>query len=172
MNEIRTVTVPCPLPHQQVCHRRIKHSVRSRANATTGHIDLMDYLVSIGASVTERNGAGSTPLLIACEAGQVDTIKYLLSKGASLEVNTVSLQSLITLADCLVCRCQNEKDENGAGPLLHAAMGGGVAAIKFLETQKGICLHEKDNNDMNALLYASYAGVRPPRCHTFCFKGH
>lgn len=54
-----------------------------------GHIDLMDYLINIGASVTERNGAGSTPLLIACEAGQIDTIKYLLSKGASLEVSTL-----------------------------------------------------------------------------------
>lgn len=56
------------------------------------------------------------------------------------------------------CHHQTERDENGAGALLHAAMGGGVSVIRFLENQ-GIDLHDIDTNEMNALLYAAYAGA-------------
>lgn len=49
---------------------------------------MVEYLLLAGASISERNDAGSTPLLIACEAGQVDMVQYLLSKGANLEVRS------------------------------------------------------------------------------------
>ena len=53
--------------------------------ARLGHADLVPLLIGAGADVNEgmgRRGAASTPLVLACLNGQVDTVRELLAHGA------------------------------------------------------------------------------------------
>ena len=53
--------------------------------ATYGHLDILKYLVELGADVNEASDNGETPLLRACHFNRIDLLAYLISKGANLD---------------------------------------------------------------------------------------
>ncbi len=56
------------------------------------------FLVLNKADINSKN-IGKTPLSIAVECGAIDTVKYLVSKGADLKYKTEQGQSLLSLTD-------------------------------------------------------------------------
>lgn len=52
--------------------------------ASTGYIQIMEYLIFSGASIESRDQYGGTPLLHATAARQIESIKFLLKVGANL----------------------------------------------------------------------------------------
>ena len=77
--------------------------------ATAGHVDMVKYLVEIGAKVNTVDKWVKTALGIAASAGHVDMVKYLVENGA--EMNAV--------------------DENGQTALRMAASAGHVDIMKY-----------------------------------------
>lgn len=76
--------------------------------------------------------ASSNPLIInAAGNGDISTVKHLHSTGQNI----------------------NEKDYNGATPLMYAIWSGKADVAKYL-IEAGADLKAKDNNDYDALLYA------------------
>ena len=47
-----------------------------------GDCQVVAFLIDNGADIHARDAAGGTPLLAACWVGALDTVKYLISKGA------------------------------------------------------------------------------------------
>jgi hypothetical protein len=56
------------------------------AAASNGHLEVVDYLLSLGADVNERdeNQNNDTPLIQAAHSGHLDVVKILLAKGADI----------------------------------------------------------------------------------------
>ena len=52
---------------------------------TKGNLKLVQHMLQIGdASIYEKNNKGESPLRIACGAGHLEVVAYLLHKGAVL----------------------------------------------------------------------------------------
>jgi len=54
-----------------------------------GSMEMIKYLVTVGADVNERNSYGETPLMIAAKAGSVEMVQLLVRMGA--DVSAVSI---------------------------------------------------------------------------------
>ncbi|CAI2356713.1 unnamed protein product [Caenorhabditis sp. 36 PRJEB53466] len=65
--------------------------------ADYGQTAVIDYLISIGANIQEKDKYGITPLLSAVWEGHVDTVKLLLEHGADRTVHAPDGTALI---DC------------------------------------------------------------------------
>ena len=78
--------------------------------AAEGHKDIVQLLLSKGASIEARDRSSWTPLHVATRNGHTGTVELLLSKGASLEA----------------------KDTDGWTPLHHAASGGHTSTVELL----------------------------------------
>ncbi|EAX87669.1 sex-determining protein, putative [Trichomonas vaginalis G3] len=50
-----------------------------------GHLEVVEYLISIGANKEAKNKDGYTPLICASENGRLEVVKYLISAGADKE---------------------------------------------------------------------------------------
>ncbi|XP_064602158.1 fibronectin type 3 and ankyrin repeat domains 1 protein-like [Liolophura sinensis] len=53
--------------------------------AQKGYLEILEKLLSFGADVHLKNDAGKTSLMLACFAGQLDSVKILRSNGANYE---------------------------------------------------------------------------------------
>ena len=73
-------------------------------------LELVSYLVQNGADVNARDHRRLTPLQVAAEKGQTDTVKYLLSQGANI----------------------NSRDRFGCSALYDALKGGHTATADVL----------------------------------------
>ncbi|EAX97244.1 hypothetical protein TVAG_037510 [Trichomonas vaginalis G3] len=51
----------------------------------TGHLEVVQYLISIGANKETKNNGGWTPLICASDYGYLEVVKYLISVGADKE---------------------------------------------------------------------------------------
>ena len=85
------------------------------AAARNGHLEIVQYLVGQGASVSSTDAAGATPLHAAVESGNLEIVRLLVSKGANV----------------------NAKDSSGETPLHYAASYGNKAIATHLVDNGG-----------------------------------
>ena len=70
----------------------------SHIAAAHGREDLLELLLSYGASVDARSAYMRTPLGAAVEAGQMNTIRLLLDRGANVSARDYSNNNLLQIA--------------------------------------------------------------------------
>ncbi len=96
--------------------------------ADYGIIRSTKYLIQIGAEIDcFIPSNGFTPLLTAVSSGNIDIVKYLLSKGANI----------------------NAKDIMACNALITASSKGNIEMVKFL-VEKGIDIHAVMDGGYNA----------------------
>ncbi len=104
------------------------------AAADSGDLEAVKRMVEQDASLLEsRNAAGSTPLHIACEKGNLEMTRYLLGAGADPRAG----------------------DNENSMPIHTAAIGGNVDVVKLL-LDRGIDVDVRDDNGTTPLIFASY----------------
>ena len=55
--------------------------------AATGHLNVVKYLVEMGADVNSTTLTNSTPMRAACFDGHLDIVSYLIEKGSDIEIS-------------------------------------------------------------------------------------
>jgi len=99
--------------------------------SVVGDVDLVDSLLTLGASTTEQdNGEGNTALIGACLAGHLGVVKALVGAGAPL----------------------SQANDDGITPWIAAAWRGHLPILKFLQThsegkQRGAFVEMKQHVD-------------------------
>jgi ankyrin repeat protein len=136
------------------------------------------FLLDQGIKVNGANGDGN-PILIACEFGRTDVVKYLIKKGA--DVNAVSIASdgekkglkgktplvnairtgnmeivKILIENGADLECINECLDNET-PIIIAAYKGSRNILEYL-TKKGANINYQDKNGKTPLMYAAING--------------
>jgi ankyrin repeat protein len=102
---------------------------------TPAHMNVFNYLLQHGSSITEKNTAGRFPLLFAAEHGRADAAALLIEKGADV----------------------NSADLKGNFPLLLAA-GSGNAGLVTLLLEKGAYLKMATPDGQTPLMRAAKEG--------------
>jgi len=124
-----------------------KNSIQAtplNAASQSGHIDVVKYLISKGASVNSVDGTGSTPLYLASDMGHYEIVKLLLKAKANVnKIHNKSGASALTMAvdsgnkkicDLLI---KNGAEINSDGndkmsPLFMAVLRGNIDMVKYL----------------------------------------
>jgi ankyrin repeat protein len=78
------------------CRTALYYAICGNENAEpeygqSGHREIVQYLIALGAKLNIRNGEGLTPLHCAVISGQEMIVELLISKGANVDVNTSGL---------------------------------------------------------------------------------
>lgn len=112
-------------------------SVDAEVLTITKNLEIFEYLLEQGnLNINSVGYLGMTALSSASiEYGNLEMIKYLLEKGADINV----------------------KNEDGSTALMTASMYGNLEIIKYL-IENGADINAKDNDDSTALIYASKWG--------------
>jgi ankyrin repeat protein len=97
-------------------------------------------LLSAGASLTERNAGGWTPLMLAAASGQLPIVELLMKKGSDVDA-----------------RALGGEQTEGLTALMAAAMHGHVAIARYL-IERGATIHFRTRAGYNALLLAASRG--------------
>jgi hypothetical protein len=132
------------------------------------HMRIIQYLLSHGADVKGRNGAGWSPLLFATGRDRLEAAKALIASGA--DVNGADNNGIFPL---MIAACKGyrgsiellaEKGANmnmastdGQTPLMCASAGGHGEAVNLL-LGKGAQINAKTVNGSTALTDATRAG--------------
>tara|TARA_B100001146_G_scaffold225193_1_gene247534 strand:- start:10366 stop:11871 length:1506 start_codon:yes stop_codon:yes gene_type:complete len=134
-----------------------------------GQIELVEYLLKEGASVTKLDSHGYTPLTFAANAGQINPALYeaFENHGVSIteETNEHGANVLLLVAPSLSNETElnyflkkgfdlNSTDEDGNGIFNYASRKGNVDFLKIL-VKKGVSYKEANNKGGNAFLFAA-----------------
>lgn len=101
-----------------------------------GHLDLVRYLLKMGAFVNAVTTTGDTALTYACENGHTDVAELLLMANAELE----------------------HESEGGRTPLMKAARSGHLSTVEFLLEKGADVNRTTSNNDHTPLSLACGSG--------------
>lgn len=80
--------------------RRLNLTLRRNTEGTTalydttvaGCTDLVKVLLEAGAMINQHGGTEGTPLMVACQAGRLEMVKYLVHNGARLHYENHAVQ--------------------------------------------------------------------------------
>ncbi|XP_071138919.1 uncharacterized protein [Mytilus edulis] len=133
-----------------------------------GHLDTVQYLVSVDCNVEVRTKLGNTPLIIAAQKGNLQIVQYLISVGCERDAqNNLGSTPLIIAAQqgnlqivqyLITVGCQRDARSNDcATPLLMAVQEGHIEIVKFL-VKAGCYIEAKTKNDFTPLLKAVQEG--------------
>ena len=112
--------------------------------ALSEKIEMIKFLVKLGADINEKNENNTTPLYMAALAGKTESIKCLVSLGAKIDEKVNNMAPIFIAASkgqvesikCLVSLGVNVNvtDDNGMTPVFMAASGGHVDCIECLKS--------------------------------------
>lgn len=137
--------------------------------AYAGQIEIVNYLLKQGSSVTELDSHGYTPLAFAANAGRKNNELYDAFEKYDVnlldEKNENDANLLLLVAPSLSNETElsyflgkgfklNSKDDKGNGIFNYAAKGGNIDFLKLL-VAKGIDYKLVNDDGGNAILYAS-----------------
>lgn len=136
--------------------------------AQGGNLDVVKYLIKLGAKVDNPNIVGETPLVYAAEGGHLKVAKLLIKKGANVNHVTARGNKVIMYAvwsekmdmiDYLLSKGASlmEKQENGWTILHDAAFGQNVRLVKLL-LSKGVKANSKTKEGRTPLHNACAEG--------------
>lgn len=141
-------------------------------------IPVLSELVSSGADINGSNGAGFTPLMIACKRGSAEVVKWLADQGCSLTVedgegnSALSLAALEGRTDAVRFLVQeyithgydiDRKNMMGLTPLLLASQNGHVDAARVLVCEGNASTKIRDlDNFMTAKDWMQSTTIVPP----------
>ncbi|CAG5895906.1 unnamed protein product [Menidia menidia] len=145
------------------------------------HVELVEYLISLGADLNRTDCKGNSPLLLATFCGAWKTVALLLSKGANVNAKDISGCNFLHLAilqpkglknlseevlqQNSVKALLNCEDHEGCTPLHYACRLGIHDSVKNmlgLSGQVGLAYKSKDKK--SALHFAAQYG-RINTCH-------
>ena len=110
--------------------------------AQNGHVEILQYLLQQGISANaESSPARGTPLLVACQQGQLTCLRTLLNAGADI----------------------NRPDNTGCTALYYAAKEGRLAALEIL-LNRGAKVQVWSSDKSDPLCIAAFNG------HRFCVR--
>jgi len=129
------------------------------------NLEIIEYLIKIGADVKIRTNYNSTPLHAAAMEGNLNTVKYFVEKQ-NLNVNDVDEDNYTTLHEAahsgnlelvkyLIEKCNADigvKTKFGSTILEQSICSGNLKLVKYLVEERGINVKE-DPNYHNTLLY-------------------
>jgi len=69
--------------------------------ARCGHVEVVDYLITNGASMVSKDSLGWTPLHTACSEGHINVVKLLLDRGADKEAEDNEGWTPLHVACCM-----------------------------------------------------------------------
>ncbi len=135
-------------------------------------VECVEYLLSQGASLNERDNVGETPFTTAAASGNIEVMKFLLSHGSSLtETNNVGATPL--LRACLAGNnshlCAEARQEMAVqiqhtitliywhNLIYFKKKKGTIASVEFLLSQ-GASLAQRDNSGGGPLIRATRSG--------------
>lgn len=105
------------------------------AACDSGHVSVVQCLLSNNANINTCDGYHRFPLLIASKKGHLDIVKYLLQKGANV----------------------HKYDDDNQSPLYWASYGGHYDVVKYL-VDIGANVDQCDLKGKSPLYWASYKG--------------
>ncbi|PIK60415.1 putative ankyrin repeat and KH domain-containing protein mask [Apostichopus japonicus] len=131
-----------------------------------GFLEVAKFLIEVEADI--ELGC-STPLMEASQEGQVELVKFLLSKGANVHATTATGDTALTYA------CENghtevasylldagadleHESEGGRTPLMKAARAGHFCSVRFLISKGADVNRATTNNDHTVLSLACAGG--------------
>ncbi|XP_067648832.1 ankyrin repeat, PH and SEC7 domain containing protein secG-like [Haliotis asinina] len=163
--------VKCLLPHYGVAIKKRFMSLLFHA-AWHGFRDVCEFLVCMGASVSQVDVAGYNVLHWACKGGNLDVVKYLLSL-CSVDINSrgnrgmtpmmaAALRGHTSILKFLGSMGANRTlvADNGDSVLLLACKGKRMVMVKYLIGQCGLEINSKGEGGMTPLMAAASIGDR------------
>ncbi|XP_043216781.1 palmitoyltransferase AKR1-like isoform X1 [Amphibalanus amphitrite] len=136
----------------------------------SGNLAVVGAILQRGGFSDEPDSEGQTPLLAACQRGQLWPVHQLLAAGADGSVRDASgagcahaaaAAGQLTVLQYLgevVGFSLSDPDDDGRTPLMVAAAGGHAAAVKYLIEQARPSLLSADAGGRTALHLAAAAG--------------
>lgn len=116
------------------------------AAAWKGYLDIVEELISHGASLQTQDKFGRTPLIIAIENGNIEIAQLLIDKMSDLEAQTLSSGTTallyatevgqLSLVQHLIDKCANinAQDNAGRSPLMWAVRNNHAEIAELLLT--------------------------------------
>ena len=143
----------------------VHHAARSGSTSALSYITLQ-YNYHLNANDTDAYGR--TPLVYCCQAGSINSVKYLIKNHTSdpnitdkygmtcLHISCRNGHIDITRYLIEVQHCDiNKTDKEGRTLVHHAAWSGNFDLVQYLITEQGLSPTVVDKNGRTALHYAS-----------------
>ena len=136
--------------------------------ASGGYNDIVQLLLTKGASIEVADKDNSTPLHRAALHGHTSTVKLLLSKGASIEVTDVDNNTLLhraaldghtSIVELLLSKGASIEATNKYlnTPLHHASLNGHTSTVELL-LSKGASIEVVNKDNDTPLHHAAFEG--------------
>jgi len=114
--------------------------------AGKGHIDIIEYLLNLGAHIEGKDKQGRTALFRALTQKCFDVVEYLIRRGASIHAQTETEVRILDAALAAGDRKWvdyfieqgiplNHQNKNGSSPLHFAAQSSNVDLVRFVMQQ-------------------------------------
>ena len=135
-----------------------------------GHLPIVEYLISKGANIELNNENGEYPIHIASKGGHFSIVQYLIEKQNAVKdkkgrwertpLHYACWKNHLEIFSYLICQGANinAKDEDGNHAIHYAAIGDGLAIIKYLIEYKNIDKDIKGYDEKTPLHYACEKG--------------
>ena len=154
--------------HANVNARNDSSQTPLHLSAAKGDAELCSYLLDSGAQLDNRDSKSRTALQVACEAGHYDTAELLLERSSLRATDLTFLTAFfaavehghIRIAESFLCRgldLQRLGRNDIYKPATLAAKSGSTAMLELM-IRKNCNLKAKDDNDWNALHFATRYG--------------